>query len=79
MGNYEKEWSLAIYTEINPALIKQNDRVHNNKQLKFVKITFTSSITQEICLQNPWKFPMQSQHRVNTTVICTGTSEQGIQ
>jgi hypothetical protein len=31
-----------------------------------------------MCLQNPWKLPVEPQHSVYTTVICTGTSEQGI-
>jgi hypothetical protein len=54
MANYEKELSFAVYMEINPALIKQNDgEVHRNKQLKIIKITFTSSIIKEMCLQNP--------------------------
>jgi hypothetical protein len=54
MGYYEKGLSLALYTEINPALIKHKDgEVHRNKQLNIIKITFTISTIKEMCLQNP--------------------------
>lgn len=75
---------MEIYTEINPELIKHKDgEVHINKQLNIIKITFTSSTTKEMCLQNPWKLLVEPQnsveHSLKTTVICIGTSEQDIQ